>query len=110
MQYTEINGRRFEMYRPNTRTGEQISHICLSKCNTWYYYTDIYKAYKTPSQTKVDIWVDWVRWFAEIKADNKEIWIPSRNSNFFSIGFKFEKNGFKYRGHITASHNKVVII
>lgn len=110
MQYTEINNRTFEMYRPTTRTGEQIKQICISKCNTYYYYEDIFKAYEKPSQTKINIWADWVQWFSEIKADYKEIWIPSRNHNIFTIGFKFEKNGFKYRGYITPTHNKVVII
>lgn len=110
MQYTEINGRTFEVYRPNTSTGEQINHVCLTKCNTYYYYDDIFKAYDRPSHRKVNIWGDWVQWFSEIKANNKEIWIASRNSNFFSIGFRFEKGGFKYRGYITPTHNKVVII
>ena len=110
MQFTEINGRTFEMHRPTTRTGEKISRICITKCNTYYYYEDIFKAYEKPSQTKINIWAEWVEWFSEIKADKKEIWICSRNSNFFSICFKFDKNGFKYRGHITPTHNKVVII
>lgn len=110
MKTIEINGRLFKVVNPKTQAGEHIRHIALTKCNTYYYYDDIFKAYKRPSSTKVIEWNYWNKWFDGIKADNKEIWIPSRNTWQFTIAFKFKTlMGYKVIGYITKTRNEVII-
>lgn len=104
-----INDRVFEVLNNGTKEAESINHMVISKCNTYYYYDSIYTAYDRPSARKVDIWEQWKRWFNGVNGNNKDIWICSRNSNFFSIGFKFKHNGVSVRGKITPSTQKVVI-
>ena len=51
-------------------------------------YDNIYEAYGRPSTRKVAIWEAWKNWFYEVLRDNNdgEIYITSRNTNFFTVG------------------------
>ena len=51
-------------------------------------YSDIWHAYGRPSNCKQGIWCRWLRWWEDVKRDANggEIYITSRNTNFFSIG------------------------
>ncbi len=110
MKTIDINGITFKRVNRGTKNGESIYQVGLSKCNTWYYYEDIYKAYGRPSQKKINEWHKWSKWFEGIKGTNKEIWIPSRNTWQFTIAFKFiTPTGFRVVGYITKTRNEVVI-
>lgn len=115
MKATWLNGIGFEVVNRNTKEGERIYEIALTKCGTYYYFEDIFEAYAKPSITKVNIWTSWVRWFNEwtlfpIRAERREMFITSRNGFNFSIGFNVHMDGISYYGLITKNHNKVVIV
>lgn len=110
MKTIEINNKVFKVVNTKTKAGEHIRHIALTKCNTYYYYTDIDNAYGRCSNTKREIWDSWKKWFDEIKGTNKDIWISSKNTWQFTIGFKFTSpTGHTFNGIITKARNEVVI-
>ena len=94
-----LNDQTFYEVNPHTKMGNFIKDLP-------YQYDDIYKAYDKPSSRKVAIWEWWKRWCEQ---QNFTIWISSRNSQIFTIGFSGfvgDKNIF---GYITPTQNKVVI-
>lgn len=110
MKTIEINGKMFDIINPKTKKGESIRQTVLSKCNTYYYYTDITTAYGKCSDIKRKIWNGWKHWFDGIEGTNKDIWIPSRNGWRFTIAFKYKAEGFTINGLITKTRNEVIII
>ena len=109
MKKIELNGRIFEA-REKYRDfkGETVEQYF----NPRYTYNDIFDAYDRPSQAKIEIWNDWERWARE---QGFSVWIESRNCFMFTIGFvgyihETDETITEYRGIITPSHNKVVII
>ena len=105
-----LNERVFDVYTLDTKTGQEIQNIGLSRCNKYHYYESIYQAYGRPSETKVYIWESWKRWFEGVNGHNKDMWICSKNCNFFSIAFTYSHNGITVIGHITASKQRMVIV
>ena len=99
-KYIDINGERFYVVTPTTKEGYYIRNL---DCR----YNDIFSAYGRPSSRKISIWNEWKKWANEM---NFSMWVYSRNSSTFSIGFHGFLNNKEIHGWITKDYNKVVIL
>ena len=97
-KYIDINNERFYVVTPTTKEG-YIKNLPVR-------YSNIFEAYGRPSSTKIDIWNWWKTWCEEM---GFSIWISSRCTSNFCIGFHGFLNGKEIDGYITKSYNKVVI-
>ena len=72
-------------------------------------YDDITSAYGRPSDRKIAIWNYWKRWFRDVLSDNNggDIYVTSRNTNFFTIGgFIDSPNGERWGFYITSTRQE----
>lgn len=113
MKYLEFAGRRFELVNADSVAGKAIVNRCLSPIQ----YSNIYDAYDRPSQTKIEIWDDWKKWFDNIhnieqshKSYSGFMFIYSRCTTNFTIVFNAVKGERTIFGYISKDHNKAVII
>lgn len=95
----EINGQLFTVINGDTKEGKYIKDLP-------YKAHDLYSAYDRPSIRKCKIWDYWERWAEEI---GMTVWISSRNTSSFCVGFHGIYNGKIVWGWVTPSYNKVVI-
>ena len=65
----------------------------------------LYDCYSRPSDTKIEIWEQWKRWFFDM--DSYDVWVESYNTNFFTIAGTIEWKGGKYFIYITPAHNRM---
>ena len=103
----DLFGRRFEVCQEYTVIGQKVVRVATE---TYYGYDTLEQAYKTPSEAKKAIWDGWTDWFYGIpEAAKINIYVASRNSNIFTIGFMFKLSDKQYLGYITPSHNYLVV-
>ena len=95
----DINNQLFKVIKASTKEGQYIVDLP-------YKAHDLWTAYDRPSARKAHIWEYWKKWADEIGVT---IWISSRNTSAFCIGFHGIYDGLKVWGWITPSYNKVVI-
>ena len=112
MKYLELNGKSLEIVKSSTKQGQSIINTVLRSRGLV-----IDEAYKRPSNTKIDIYNSWWKWYTELEnltdcetsVDFGRFGVCSYNSNFFTL------SGLVHRGekdiylYITSSHDKVVI-
>ena len=96
-KFIEINGVSFEVEKP-------IEHEPTRG------YTRLEDCYANPSTTKQEIWLDWVKFFAEASDYNFEAWVSSYNCMFFTITATATIKGQRYLFYITKCHNRVSLI
>ena len=102
-----INGIPFEVCQDYTVIGKKVMQVASNMYGGW---DTLSEAYKTPSRKKEQIWSEWIKWFYSIPdAKRINIFVASRNSNIFTIGFMFELSDKRYYGYITPCHNYVVV-
>ena len=105
----ERNYFRCEVLNENTQQAQRF----IDNYNYSEYYT-LEKAYSNYSNSKARIWRDWVVIIQNII--NSEcscigsLYIPSKNSNVFTIGFYYKTQSQKYLIYITHSHNYAIKI
>lgn len=64
----------------------------------------LYDCYEKPSETKRQIWYEWISWFQKMKCF--EYGVSSYNCRFFSIEAIVYENGNEYLLVITRAHKK----
>ena len=102
MRKIEINGVTFELTIPRRTVHPTHGYICVESC--------IFNWYDRPSQYKVEIWKDWVRWARETKGI--EVFeIGGANCFQFSIiGLYVAEDGKVYNIYITSDHNRAILV
>lgn len=99
-----MSKKRYERYKLNGKIFvKDLKRGEEPKLTNWDYW-DIWEAYNKPSQTKIDIWKDWEKWFIE---NNGKCWVDSRNSRIFTISGTIIDNqtGEMLGVHITPANN-----
>ena len=97
-----INGIDFEVV-----TGKKASENIINDIDSTY-LTDIFSIYGRPSQTKIEIYYEWEKWFDEIGVSGY-FGCMRGGSSTFSIGAKYEdETGRRVYLYITKDHNRVV--
>ena len=58
----ELNWKWFQVKELTARESANM----IDACNHLYKYSDIYDAYKRPSEAKVSVWNEWVSWARDV--------------------------------------------
>ena len=99
----EVNGVMFENINPYSKKGlSVVSDIEKHEL------VDLFDIYDRPSNTKIDIYEDWKKWFLEIDTCIINFGCLRGSSHTFSIGAFFVYNDCAHWCYITKSHNYVV--
>lgn len=93
-KYVKICGRTFEECKSKL-DGEPMIH-----------HRGIFTCYDRPSNTKINIWMDWADWFNA--NGSVKYGIPSYNCNFFTVDgiIRDSETGILWYVYITYAHSK----
>lgn len=100
MRTLELNGVTFKVTKPRNPVRPFSGWFCDENA--------IYNCYDRPSEYKVAIWNDWLKWARETDGVTG-FEISSYNCMQFTIsGFYVDENGNEYNIYITKSRNELI--
>lgn len=95
-KYVELGGKSFELCGTANTEGRAVS----MRCND---FTDLFKHYARPSETKKSIWRNWCYW---ANKNNAHLVIDSHNCFRFTIRGYIETENGTYQLWITDCHDR----